>query len=147
MVIADQFTETMRQLGAMNMVEDPIRIVGIESPVAKYLHMCVFVSYLGPSHGGHEVFDQLCSHHLSDENTFTLEWDWDVRNSVVIAKDGLQNLFHAVVGAGFYRKCSIAWQEKKDTEDPSPWPGGVVTPPLALGLDLVKLPHPVDKLM
>jgi hypothetical protein len=87
------------------------------------------------------VFDQLCSHHLLDENIFTLEWDLDVRTSVVTAEDALQDVFRTAVGAGFYRQCSIAWQEKKKTQDPSPWPGGVVTPPLALGLDLVKIPN------
>jgi hypothetical protein len=141
MLIADQLTETMRDSGAIDMGQDPMCIVGIESPVAKYLHMCVFVSYLNPSHGAHEFFDLLCSHHLLDENTFTLEWDWDVRTSVVTAEDALQHTFHTAVRAGFYRECSIAWQEKKKTQDPSPWPGGVVTPPLALGLDMVQIPN------
>jgi len=84
-----------------------------------------------------------------------VSWDWDPTSSSTIANDGsyhnlLQWRFQNAIGPNFCRQRSEAWQERhqnRDANNYSPWPGGVMTPPLALQVGLQKLEKPVDRLV
>jgi hypothetical protein len=113
---------------------DRFCIVALEQPGVKFLHTHIFLSYLNNQHPAHSAFHQL---RRDPASTFTLDWDCDPTVSNTNNPDyPLQWLFYNSIGANFFRQCSLLWQEKRRTGDPSPWPGGVLTPPFAQQVNL-----------
>jgi hypothetical protein len=109
-------------------------IVGFKNVVD--LNMHIFFTYLSPEHGAHQDFRNM----QGKKDTLTIDWDFH-------QPDQMQCLLRRAIGPKFFNSCSLAWQEKKKAKAPSLWPGGALTPPLALGLMLQKIPKPVDRLV
>lgn len=129
-------------------------VVALQQPGVQQLRTVIFITYTGSEHPCHAGFqatieDRRYSPGAADDRSksVTLDWDWDTssRNRQSGPDDveyPMQWLFHNAIGPNFYRQCSLAWQEKKRNRDPSPWPNGVLTPPLALEVNLTAVPPP-----
>jgi len=125
-------------------------IVGLESPKKTTIESTLFMGYLSPDHGAHRCFaEQLRAigsgggeiGELGNLPSVTV--DWDLQTDEPMQKDILRR----AIGPKFFQSCSLAWRAKKKAKDMSLWPGGVMTPPLALSMYLRKLPKPVGRLM
>mmetsp|Transcript_3378 Transcript_3378/g.8748 ORF Transcript_3378/g.8748 Transcript_3378/m.8748 type:complete len:276 (-) Transcript_3378:115-942(-) len=103
-----------------------------------HLDAQVFLTYFSPDHPAHKIFQNL----EGDSDTVTLKWDVHRECSL-----DLQWVIRNAIGAQFFQQCSLAWQAKRRNNDMSPWPGGVVTPPLALGVNITALPNGLDRLV
>ena len=118
--------------------------VALEQPSgAKYLRTYMFFTYLSLDHPAHAQYNQVLQdpHFRFANDTVTLNWDWkqpNQRTEAVQNDDVLQWLFYNSIGAEFYRKCSQEWQRRYESGDRSPWPGGVLTPPVALQINVEK---------
>ena len=84
---------------------------------------------MASGHVVHTAFQQLSDGELR----VTLNWDHPL-GAICDANDASQELklFKTAMGSisEFYNECKQAWEKKKHTRGPSPWPHGVVTPPL-----------------
>eukprot|EP00798_Chlamydomonas_sp_ICE-L_P003873 gene3873-13937_t len=130
---ADQMEKTCSaQTGEL--LDGRFCIVGLQSAHTKYVSSMIFFSYLSKTHLAHREFDVLCT-----GSSLTIDWDWD--NDIQAEGGKLQWLLNNAVDPKFYRECSLAWQEKLRTKDASPWPQGVLTPPLGMTVNFDKIPE------
>mmetsp|Transcript_13197 Transcript_13197/g.22612 ORF Transcript_13197/g.22612 Transcript_13197/m.22612 type:complete len:229 (+) Transcript_13197:380-1066(+) len=147
----DFFTQQCATGGIGDLSNGRCCVIAMEQQGVKFVHTVHFVSYMSLDHPAHDWF---CHIRRNSTGKITLNWDWD---PTILASDGceddaLQWLYYNAIGPNFFRECSMAWQENKrkckdNPDNYSPWPGGVLTPPLALGIQLQVLPKPVDRLV
>eukprot|EP00798_Chlamydomonas_sp_ICE-L_P003875 gene3875-13939_t len=130
MQYADQIKAQAAQTGEI--VDGRFCVVGLQSPHIKYVSMRIFFGYLSHIHPAHDEFDSLWK-----GGSLTVDWDWDADTQSEVGQ--LQWLLHNVVGPKFYRECILAWEEKKKSKSMSPWPEGVITPPLGFSVNLEKV--------
>ena len=119
--------------------------IALEQHGVKFIHPVHFVSYMTLDHPAHDWFRMVLDVNPGEDMTLTLNWDWDPEATGVDQDEDhpLQWLYKNAIGPRFYRECSLAWQEKRrnaDCDTYSPWPGGVLTPPLALEIGLTVAP-------
>lgn len=114
-------------------------VVALEQPGVKFLRTSVMMSYLTNDHYAHGRFQAAINDGRPNVSpTFTLDWDWD---PITESHDHpIQWLCSNAIRTEFCRDCSLAYQKMWRSKDRKPWPGGVLTPPFALGLDALKGP-------
>jgi len=143
MACRQTMADSMTNLG--DNMNERMTIVAVEQPGVQGVKIYVFLSYMSESHEAHTNYSCLVRDQLKrwpDISTeVVLDWDWDSTKQNPQATDldfPLQWLFYNSIGPNFYQQCSLAWQEKRRENDASrsPWPNGVLTPPLALLLEL-----------
>lgn len=80
-----------------------------------------------------------CFKHVASDS---ITLDWEGRQD-----DALQWLCRNAIGPQFYYDTTVLWQKKCESKDSSPWPNGVLSPPLAWGIGLTEAPpgHVVKK--
>ena len=114
-------------------------IVGLRSPASLTVEPHLFVTYLSMDHGAHRFFAEIQDTKVPLIERDSVTVDWDFRSD-----EEMQWTLRKCVGPKFFHQCSLAWQTKKKAKDPSLWPGGILTSPLALGVGIQKMPHPVS---
>lgn len=142
LVCRQSLAETMNKLGES--MSERIAVVVMEQPGVQGVKISLFLSYMSPAHEAHTSYSCLVRDQQNRwsgiSSQVDLDWDFDSsrkESDTTNLDHPLQWLFYNSIGPQFYQNCSLAWQEKRHKkEERSPWPNGVVTPPLALGLDL-----------
>ena len=92
---------------------------------------------------GPGLLETACAHacfkHVASDS---ITLDWEGRQD-----DALQWLCRNAIGPQFYYDTTVLWQKKWESKDSSPWPNGVLSPPLAWGIGLTEAPpgHVVKK--
>lgn len=137
MFSCDKFGETAFQCSKSpddGTPPDRFVIVGLQSPHKRFIETSIFFSWMSMSHPAHECFKVVAS------DTITLDWEGN-------QDDALQWLCRNAVGPRFYLDTTVLWQKKWENKDPSPWPNGVLSPPLCWTLSLTMAPeeHVVKK--
>ena len=130
---SEDFCNKLAEEDYRDQLNQVICVVAMEQDGVKFVHTCLFKTYFDPNHPAHYMFRHLIEERNLADSTLKLrlDWDWDASDRVS-ADFPFQLLYRTSVSADFYAKCSLAWQEKERTNDPSPFPQGKLVPPLGI---------------
>ena len=124
-MIGEELLRRMGQTGAA----DRFVLLGMQSPHQRRVNAIFFLSYMEVEHPAHKDFAKTVGGALS------IVLDWDGHDEAP-----LQWLLCNAIGPKFYQECSLAYQEKVKKRDPSPFPGGVLTPPFCQHHSIERVP-------